>query len=421
MTINAAASITTMMDQSKVQKIINNLLSNALKFTDQGNEVHLAIKVINDQIEVTVTDNGPGIPAEDLPHIFKRFYQVIEKNGSEKGGTGIGLSLSKELAQLLGGDLELNSIAGQGVICRLNLPLEPLTNQQAPTIIQINKVNPGPQDHLLSDKKMRILLVEDNQDMQDFIIDILNKQYMVDVTNNGVEAWQLLQDEPFPDLIISDIMMPHMDGFELIGRIRKEQKLDLIPLVMLTAKSLEKDKLNALNLGIDDYITKPFSVKELEVRIRNLLKNKLIREEWLREEKQAIVEVTGQPFDEAPVPDKEIENSWMTELHSILENMYADPQFDATRLAQMMQLSKRQLERKLKANSGLTPAKYIQTFRLNKAYQILFDGNYSSIADVCYNVGFGSPSHFSRIFIQRFGKNRASFDFLSQCDESFKF
>ena len=244
--------------------------------------------------------------------------------------------------------------------------------------------------------------------MQQFIKGVLEEHYDVSVMNNGKEAWDILQKRVIPDLIISDIMMPNMDGFTLIEHIRNEKDLQWTPIIMLTAKTLENDKLKALNLGVDDYLTKPFSVKELKVRVRNLLQNKLAREAWINQEffKSDPIEKSS---SNTILPDNETDKIWLQSVNEKLESLYADAQFDATTLAQNMQLSKRQLERRLKSVTGLSPAKYIQSFRLNKAYAILESGSFDSISNVCYGVGFGSPSHFSRIFIERFGKKPSDF------------
>ncbi|MCB0376693.1 MAG: response regulator, partial [Sinomicrobium sp.] len=265
-----------------IQKILINLISNALKFTHAGGKVEITVQNKDKAgITIIVSDTGEGIPEKDLPHIFERYYQAAHPKQLNQGGTGIGLALSLELARLHGGNLTAGSQLGKGSSFSLSLP-ESLVNsirktKAAPTVIthpalsDTTTVSPfetitGPQN------KPLILLVEDNTDMRQYIRGFMDGTYRIAEAADGLEALKFLKENS-PDLIISDIMMPRMDGITLAKMLKKDEILKNIPFITLTARAGESDKIATLRIGIDDYLSKPFNAEELEARAANLIRN----------------------------------------------------------------------------------------------------------------------------------------------------
>ncbi len=281
--------LTLLMDTNKCHKILNNLLSNALKFTPEKGHVALSIRMAEDQgkrISLRVTDTGPGIHPDDLPHIFDRYYQSEQPGKKAEGGTGIGLALARELAALLGGSLTARSELGQGSTFTFGFPLKEV---EAEVISQADVVG-KPLIEALDDTiglytqkfgidKPVLLVTEDHPEMRAFIAKTLSPYFAIEEAPHGKAALQIL-GKVSVDIVISDVMMPEMDGFELLKAIKADKALHQVSLVMLTARAEQEDKLEALTLGIDDYLTKPFSAAEFLARIKNILENriKVIRE-----------------------------------------------------------------------------------------------------------------------------------------------
>jgi len=323
-------------------------------------------------LSLKVTDTGLGISKKDLEQIFNRFYQ--SEDGKKAGGTGIGLALSKELAQLFGGDLTASSEVNKGSVFTLEIPLKeieytpPITEIIDPEEKFITKKIEAEENQityqpiLINNQKAKILIVEDNHEMSDFLSKILDPYYRVQTAANGKEAIQKLNSQQF-DLITSDVMMPEMDGFELRAIISKIERLRQMPYIMLTASSLETDKLKGLSLGIDDYITKPFNSKELLARINNLLINKQERDRFQKEDK------------ESPQPET-VDHQLLKQAEEIVLKNIHDPDFKVPDLAKKIGYSQRQLTRIIKKLTGLSPVSFILEIRLQKAYQLLEERRY---------------------------------------------
>ncbi len=390
------------IDRPRLEKIINNLLSNALKFTSSEGQVSLSLQNKTDHIQILVQDTGRGISSEDLPHIFERYFQTKEVDAPRRGGTGIGLALSSELTRLMNGKLEVESEAGKGSLFTLTLPLKPAspttTNQilteenpgQAAQANIVQKINES------SDDKPSLLIVEDNLDMQQLIDSLLGEEYNCLMANNGAEALEKLQKAPQlkrPKLIISDIMMPRMDGYKLLDKLKNHSAHRKIPVIMLTSKSADEDKLKALRLGVDDYLTKPFSPEELQLRVRKLITNARQRKIFVQK---------NPPDEEMPASADDI---WLQELEKVAQEAL-DRQIDLSKsyLADQMAISERHLLRRLKSLTGLTIQQYTLEIKLHKARRYLDNRTYSTVAEVAYACGFNSPGYFSRVFEKHFGK-----------------
>ena len=268
------------LDVPKFEIIINNLLSNALKFTPKGGEIDIQVQALRKQIEIKVVDTGKGIETEDLPFIFDRYFQTKKVKQPLEGGTGIGLALCKEYAQLFKGDIQVTSILGKGSTFTFVFPKKeaivvsiPIASNLPPLIENYPiEIGPAPIKNGQKDKA-KLLIVEDNKDMRMYIQSVLSNTFQCYTAENGQVAWDWLNDATKiqPDLIISDLMMPFMDGFELLEKIKASDKWRTTPVIMLTARSAQDDRLKALTIGIDDYLTKPFDAEELVVRVNNLL------------------------------------------------------------------------------------------------------------------------------------------------------
>jgi len=391
---NKQASV--QLDQRIVNRIITNLLSNAFKFTPSEGEIHLRVKLNPDSIEVEVSDTGVGISKTDLPHIFERFFQTKDTTKAVQGGTGIGLAMSKELAQLLGGSLNVVSQENEGTTFVFTLPCE-VSKTTEPKTIKPEK-EPVIEESVIEELnewigKSNLLIVEDNLDMQAYLQEVLSDFSSIDVAHHGKDGLRKLKGDKLPDIIISDMMMPEMDGLEFLETIRKDQNTYDIPLLMLTARSAEEDKMKAFTLGVDDYLLKPFSVDELKARLKNLLKNAEVRK------KARLNEET----DETPALPEE-RNSWLTQINEVIEKHVHEVDFNIATVAEKIGLSERQFQRNLKKATGLTPVVYLKEIRLQMARNYLEGKSFTQVSSVSEAVGFTSTAYFSKLFKERFGK-----------------
>ena len=394
-------SLWLMLDKSKFEKVIDNFISNAMKYSPEGGTVIFSIKQTEQHLLFEVSDEGKGIHPDDLPHIFDRFYQSKQDDAKTEGGTGIGLSLSKELAELMEGKVWATSEPGNGSSFFFQLPIviaEPVSRAnlvEQDRMVEISsgidlKNKPG------RNGKDRILLVEDNPDLREYLSFLL-ADFNIHTTENGAVAWNYLQTKrEVPDLIISDLMMPVMDGMQLLENLKGDDRFRHIPTIMLTAKANLGTRISALRIGVDDYLTKPFQEEELKARIVNLLSRHRERVELYQEE------VTlGQEEDKSVVTRADAE--WLTNLESLIEQNLIEPGFKVDSAAEMVNLSVRQFRRKVKQLTGLSPSQYIQEMRLNAARNFLEQGHFLSVKETCQYFGFSDVRYFSSIFQKRFG------------------
>lgn len=381
-------------DANKLEKIINNLLSNAFKYSNAGGVITLKVAELgNQQIQISVQDQGKGIAADELNRIFDRFYQVENKDEPLQGGTGIGLSLARELAEALGGTLKVESQVDKGTTFKVVIPLvkgewKPIENIDIP---EPKTAIPAYIPMSLNAKESHILIVEDNPEMSKFLVQILSPHYQCTTAADGKKALKLLQNRSF-DLITSDVMMPNMDGFTLLESVRDLQNSQSTPFILLTARSLEEDKLKGLQLGVDDYITKPFSTNQLIARINNLLVNQQKRQSWTTEQKANTNE-----------PPQSAEKEMLKKAEQCVVNNISNPKYRVENLASDMSYSRRQLSRIIQKMTGLTPVEFIREIRLLKAYQMLEQRQYLTISEVRFEVGFENASYFTKVFTKRFG------------------
>lgn len=387
------------LDAEKLEKIINNLLSNAFKYTPDGGTVTWTVACRNERLCMSVEDTGVGIAPVDLPHVFERFYQTENAQQIATAGTGVGLALAKELTELQGGVLEVESTLNEGTRFFFDIPLVEAT---MPTV---KKIETGEQDP----NRQNILLVEDNRDMAGFIELVLKNDYNVTVANNGAEGWQCLQDNQDRfQLLITDLMMPEMDGFELLRRLKTTDWGSSLPTIVLTARADAASKIEALTIGIDEYLTKPFAVEELTLHVRNLMENAAVRQTAAStpdtdEDADKTSETTEGPRL-TPVQREKINRA----REIVLENI-DEPEFGVEILARALATSKRQLYRFMQLHTGLTPLKFINEIRLQEARRMLEQGLCSTVKEVSYSIGFLSTRHFSKTYASRFGKKPSEY------------
>ncbi len=385
------------IDANKFEKIINNLISNAIKFTPVNGEVNIIVAQLEDDGDQTVIfkikDSGEGISATDQHKIFERYHQG--QNGvSIQGGTGIGLALVSELTRLMNGNVSVESEPGEGSTFSIQLPLH-ITLEEDEGEHDREVLIARPEDTSYTSRKLNdhlpnILIIEDNLEMSDFLSDILSPLYQCTVAFNGQEGLSMMAKDQF-DCITCDIMMPEMDGFQFIESLRKKELHQRTPVLMLTARSLEEDKIKGFALGVDDYVTKPFVKSELIARLNALIANKKSREAWMATEN-----AQGEKIETA-------EETQLKRAESIIIQHLGDESFKVDELARLMNYSQRQLTRIIRKLSGLSPNNLIREIRLQKAYKLISSRQFATIAEVRHEVGFQNASYFSKVFKQRFG------------------
>jgi signal transduction histidine kinase/DNA-binding response OmpR family regulator/ligand-binding sensor domain-containing protein len=402
--------LTMDFDAEKVLRIVSNLLSNAIKYTPEQGTVsfsiatgkHVALKSSQCLI-LTVDDNGPGIPPEQLPRIFDRFFQASTNEQGTGSSTGVGLSLTMELVKLLKGQIEVDSELGKGTTFRVYLPITrnatpaeaeaPLSSIQS-AVFGTQGV-PTPKQHTATDLPLA-LITEDNPDIAKYLQICLESQYRLELATNGQEGIDKAL-ELIPDIIISDVMMPKKNGFELCETLKEDIRTSHIPIILLTAKSDVVSRIAGLKQGADDYLGKPFHEEELLVRMQNLLN--------IRAQLQARYQHPGNtsiPTQQTASTIKE--DIFISKLRKVVEARIDDPGFDLNELSESLFLSRSQLGRKVKALTGRSLAVYIRSIRLHRAKELLLSTEIA-VKEIAYDVGFSSPVHFSRSYTEEFGES----------------
>jgi signal transduction histidine kinase/ligand-binding sensor domain-containing protein/DNA-binding response OmpR family regulator len=426
---NSEESIYAWIDREKFEKIINNLLSNSFKFTPEGGNITVSLTIIPSPsgrgtsvgqgegiVQIKVSDTGIGIPQAKLEKIFDRFYQVDDSIQRNYGGSGIGLALVKELVDLHNWKISVNSEQGKGTEFTLLIPLsdnyldESLKDYQnhfnesetrEKNNLSFSSVRKLANDFALNEdfngtenhtEKPALLIVEDSKEVQNYLDDLLNSGYSVSTAMNGVEGLKLAQ-EKIPDLIISDVMMPVMDGFEFCQKIKTDERTSHIPLILLTAKATSKDKISGLETGADDYIMKPFEANELKVRIRNLIEQRKKLREYFK--KQGAFDIT-----EAKVTS--VDKKFLEKINSIINDHISDGGFSVDAFADETGMSRSQLHRKLVSLIGESPGDLIRRIRLAKAAKLI-EQNFGNISEIALEVGFNNPANFAQSFKKQFG------------------
>lgn len=387
-------------DPKYLQQIFFNLLSNALKFTPEGGNIYIQVSRANDEkVEVKVKDTGKGVKAEDLDRIFDRFYQVDASNTRKGEGTGIGLALIKELVKLMEGDIQVKSKEGMGTEFILLLPIRHIAKDSPKGTGTVQAMLPGQKDLQLNTLSQareapKVLIIEDNRDVRQYIGHCLGASFHLEFALDGQKGIQKALDL-IPDVVISDVMMPLKDGFEVCEQLKKDRRTSHIPIILLTARADRQSKLAGLQYGADVYLTKPFDEEELLVQLNNLL----LKQERLKKHYLLSATLTHDSGERQLPP---AESSFVKEVKAVIQKHLGDSNFTVNQLSKEMALSPSQLHRKLTALTGFSASKVIRWVRLNEAKKQLHDPSLS-ISEVAYACGFNDPDYFSKVFKTEFG------------------
>lgn len=407
----------TWIDRDKLETILINLIGNAIKFSPDGGEVLIRINETTNRgglkwCQIHVVDNGRGISETELEHIFDRFYRSREMKQSQISGSGIGLALTKELVLLHKGGISVESKPGEGTEFIVELPVSkqhydkkelnpviPAKNKRKTDFPEISSVSQPVSDSPDDDASPLLLLIEDNEDVLNYLTDILNESYKILAAPDGKKGVMMARKH-IPDLVISDVMMPKMDGFRVADILKQDEKTSHIPLILLTAKASREDKIKGLKTYADDYVTKPFRPEELLLRIKNLIN---IRKQLKKKYYQKI-EIKPEALS-----TESIEEEFLLRVVNNIKKNLLNENFSVDILAREVSMSRSQLHRKLVALTDQSASEFIRSYRLNLAKNKIRNGE-GSISEIAYEVGFNSPSYFSRAFREKFGESPSAFE-----------
>ncbi|MCP5050100.1 MAG: response regulator, partial [bacterium] len=423
------------IDPQKMEIVFTNLLANAVKFTPPGGKIEVTVKenppsgenFPSGSVEISVSDTGPGIPKGQLAHIFDRFYQSDSTFEHHRKGSGIGLALTKELVELHHGTIEAESYEGKGSQFTLRFPMgsahlspDPDANKKTPVDISVDipvyeyeipmemeEIVPETRLELeaevgVSNKEI-ILVVEDSADLRDYIRGALETGYEVVEAGDGSEGIRKARDI-IPDLVISDIMMPETDGYELCRQLKSDIDTSHIPIILLTAKASEENILKGLETGADDYVTKPFSTKILMARIKNLID--------IRGQLQTNID-RGMSLQPVKTSISKMDQTFLNDLHNVIDRNLSNWEFNVEELRKELRMGRSTFFKKVRALSGLTPNQFVQSYRLKRGAELLKQ-NFGTVQDISFEVGFSSPSYFSKCFKERFHQQPSEYQAANQ-------
>jgi signal transduction histidine kinase/ligand-binding sensor domain-containing protein/DNA-binding response OmpR family regulator len=422
------------IDTDKIEKIITNILSNAFKFTPDGGTIAVTLKTDERNLNISTIDTGVGIPKEKISKIFDRFYQVDGSHTREQEGTGIGLSLTKELVELHRGKIEIESEEGKVTTVTISIPLgkehlkpeeilEPVKVAEGPsgfadkaseprqrrdevsfapkksiyvdetkTDLSVDKAGKFDLNLITDTEKQLLLIVEDNSDVRNYIKDNLIKDYRILEAIDGEDGWNK-SIEQTPDLIVIDVMMPKMDGFQLCKKLKTDERTSHIPVILLTAKAAKEDKLEGYETGADAYMMKPFEPDELRARIRNLIEQRKRLHEHFQ--KQGVFELNQTKITS-------VDKKFLQKAFDRITDHISDSSFSVELLVEGLAISRSVLHRKILSLTGETPGELIRRIRLNKAADLIKQ-KFGNLSEIALEVGFNNPAYFSESFKKQFG------------------
>ena len=402
--MNAPDAVMLRADQDKIERICYNLLSNALKYTSEGGEITLTAKEEDGRVMISVADNGCGISSDELPYIFDRFYQA--KNAGR--GTGIGLAIVKAFTELHHGEVSATSIEGKGSTFTIHIPVRQkgeVTNQSTEKIEQLVEPSSAEEvpnqarhiDELIQPyqtDKPEVLIIDDNIDIRTYLRSVLSEKYNVSEAADGKVGLELAR-KIVPDIVLSDIMMPVMDGLAFCQQLKTDKAISHIPVILLTARSLDEQRAEGYEHGADAYLSKPFSLRLLLSRIDNLIESrKKLNQTWSK----------GVEDDEIGNISNEIDKSFLKQLRKIIQENLANSDLSVEQIGDEIGLSRVQLYRKVKALTGYSPVEIVRKARLTRARHLL-QTTERTVSEVAYAVGFSTPSYFSKCYKDEFGEN----------------
>ena len=402
--MDAPDTIMLRADQDKIERICYNLLSNALKYTSEGGEISLMAKEEDGRVMISVADNGCGISSDELPYIFDRFYQA--KNAGR--GTGIGLAIVKAFTELHHGEVSATSIEGKGSTFTIHIPVRQkgeVTNQPTEKIEQLVEPSSAEEvpnqarhiDELIQPyqtDKPEVLIIDDNIDIRTYLRSVLSEKYNVSEAADGKVGLELAR-KIVPDIVLSDIMMPVMDGLAFCQQLKTDKAISHIPVILLTARSLDEQRAEGYEHGADAYLSKPFSLRLLLSRIDNLIESrKKLNQTWSK----------GVEDDEIGNISNEIDKSFLKQLRKIIQENLANSDLSVEQIGDEIGLSRVQLYRKVKALTGYSPVEIVRKARLTRARHLL-QTTERTVSEVAYAVGFSTPSYFSKCYKDEFGES----------------
>lgn len=402
--MNAPDAVMLRADQDKIERICYNLLSNALKYTSEGGEITLTAKEENGRVMISVADNGCGISSDELPYIFDRFYQA--KNAGR--GTGIGLAIVKAFTELHHGEVSATSIEGKGSTFTIHIPVRQkgeVTNQPTEKIEQLvepSSVQEVPNqarhiDELIQPyqtDKPEVLIIDDNIDIRTYLRSVLSEKYNVSEAADGKAGLELAR-KIVPDIVLSDIMMPVMDGLAFCQQLKTDKAISHIPVILLTARSLDEQRAEGYEHGADAYLSKPFSLRLLFSRIDNLIQSR---------KKLSKLFSNSDENDAFEKLSNETDKTFAAQLRKIIQDNLSDNEFNVERIGDEIGLSRVQLYRKVKALTGYSPVEMLRKARLTRARHLLRTTE-KTVSEVAYAVGFSTPSYFSKCYKDEFGES----------------
>lgn len=419
---------TAWFDADKMDKIIYNLLSNAIKYNKVGGKIDISLSLSKEQAVITIADNGIGMSKEKMKHLYTRFFDGDYRK-QNMPGTGIGLSLTHDLVKLHHGDIRCESLEGEGTIFTITLPIR--KNAYAPDEIDVSnkrkavdrkaiqqvsqevnleapnsevedkpKLAPVRQSIFIRKNASKILVVEDNEELLALMLQVLSKNYHVFTAKNGKQAMNIIMKEKL-DLVVSDVMMPIMDGIELTKQLKSDKSFWQLPIILLTAKNKEEDKTEAYSIGADAYITKPFKFEELEVRINALLANRKKMIEKI--ESEVSLQASSEAEAQQEVHLSNPEQAFVTRAKETIMQHLSDADYDREAFAKDMAMGESTLYNKVKATTGQTVIAFITSIRMKEAQRIIQSNPNILISEVAIQVGFNTPKYFSKCFKKEFG------------------
>lgn len=402
--MNAPDAVMLRADQDKIERICYNLLSNALKYTSEGGEITLTAKEENGRVMISVADNGCGISSDELPYIFDRFYQA--KNAGR--GTGIGLAIVKAFTELHHGEVSATSIEGKGSTFTIHIPVRQkgeVTNQPTEKIEQLVEPSSAQEvpnqarhiDELIQPyqtDKPEVLIIDDNIDIRTYLRSVLSEKYNVSEAADGKAGLELAR-KIVPDIVLSDIMMPVMDGLAFCQQLKTDKAISHIPVILLTARSLDEQRAEGYEHGADAYLSKPFSLRLLFSRIDNLIQSR---------KKLSKLFSNSDENDAFEKLSNETDKTFAAQLRKIIQDNLSDNEFNVERIGDEIGLSRVQLYRKVKALTGYSPVEMLRKARLTRARHLLRTTE-KTVSEVAYSVGFSTPSYFSKCYKDEFGES----------------
>ncbi|MGM0587396.1 MAG: hybrid sensor histidine kinase/response regulator transcription factor [Bacteroidota bacterium] len=430
-------AITVNADRDRMEQVFSNLISNAIKFSPEGGYIDVAISCSKSGVWIQVKDTGEGIPKERQEHLFKRFYTRGSRKVDNRDGLGIGLSMSYEYVKKHGGELTVESAEGKGALFKVWLPLiqdDTLRGYslEIDNTLSIKSAKEESEKALNNERKQQshsgedeqydvssdinVLVVEDDLQLRAYIEDVLMSKCFVTVhtATNVQQAWNRLENHPM-DLVVTDLQLPGKDGFALIEQVQNSLEFHQLPILIITGRKDKQVRIKGFQIGINDFMSKPFDPQELVVRVQNLLRNKFERDLWIgsefarEEQADTDTEQTKEPSAEPKIyrkVDRDFQESELELLDKLVD--YVNRQLTNTTLtvedlAFHLNLSKRQLYRKCKELTGLTPAHLIREIRLQRAQSLLEQNKVSHLNELIHAVGYNNSGYFARLYEERFG------------------